>query len=57
MPKLSAAELEQANNLTTREKIALLLLLAIFRVLKPTDWAHQMDAQLDQVNDLIKGGK
>lgn len=41
--------------LNVREKIALYLLLAIFKVLKPADWNFTKD--IDTIHNLIRYGK
>jgi len=47
-------ELAQANELTTREKIAMTLLVMMFRVLSPTKWEHKITEPLKQIQALIK---
>lgn len=48
-------ELAQANELTTREKIAMTLLVMMFKVLSPTQWSHEIDEPLKEIRALVKG--
>lgn len=49
----SSADLEHANTLTMRERIAMILLVMMFKVLKPTGWTHEIDEPMRQIMALL----
>ena len=48
-------ELEQQEKpLTIREKLSIHLILLLIKVIKPYDWRHELDTELEKVDKLLE---
>lgn len=47
-------ELKQANEFTSREQVALIVLIIILRIVRPTQWSHEIDDEIKSLMAAIR---